>query len=116
MSRSYEMMFVLRPDLSEERMRETIDKYKQMLGDYGSTEIKVQVLGKRRLAYPIKRFQDGTFVLVTYQSQGEQVAPVEKAMGFSEEVIRYLTIKLSDRKDKSKVEEEKEAEPVAAEV
>lgn len=114
MSRSYEMMFILRPDLSEERVRETIDKYKQMLGDYGSTDISVQILGKRRLAYPIGKFQDGTYILVTYQSEGEQVAPVERSMRFSEEVIRYLTLKLSDRKEKVK-EEEPEAEPVAVE-
>ncbi|MGK7927010.1 MAG: 30S ribosomal protein S6 [Spirulina sp.] len=112
MSRNYEMMFVLRPDLSDERVRETIDKYKQMLGDYGSTEINIQILGKRRLAYPIKKFQDGTYVLVTYQAEGEQVAPVERSMRFSEEVIRYLTLKLGDRKDKVK---EEDPEPVAVE-
>lgn len=113
MSRSYEMMFILRPDLSEERTRETIDKYKQMLGDYGSTDISIQILGKRRLAYPIQKFQDGTYILMTYKSKGEQVAPVERSMRFSEEVIRYLTLKLSDRKEKVK-EEAPEPEAVAA--
>ncbi|MBP0021904.1 MAG: 30S ribosomal protein S6 [Cyanobacteria bacterium SBLK] len=112
MSRNYEMMFILRPDLSEERTRETIDKYKQMLGDYGSTDIDLQILGKRRLAYPIQKFQDGIYVLVNYQSQGEQVAPVERSMRFSEEVIRYLTLKLGDRKEKVK---EEAPDPVTAE-
>lgn len=97
-ARNYEMMYVLRPDLSEERVNAEIDRYNELLSNYGVTDIDVQVKGKRRLAYEIDRFQDGIYVLLNYKADGSQVAPIERAMRLSEEVIRYLTIRLKDDK------------------
>lgn len=96
MSNNYEMMYVLRPDMSEERVNAEIDKYNDFLRERGATDIQVQVRGKRRLAYEIQRFQDGIYVQLNYQADGTQVAPLERAMRLSEEVIRYLTLRLKD--------------------
>jgi small subunit ribosomal protein S6 len=106
MSQSYEMMYILRPDLSEEQVQAAIDKYKNFIAEQGAEDIQIQNRGKRRLAYPIKKHLDGIYIQMNYQADGKQVAPLERAMRLSEEVIRYLTIKL---KQQSSVTEPSEA-------
>ena len=94
MSESYEMMFILRPDLSEERVSQEIQKYQDLFTEYSAKNIQVRNLGKRRLAYPIEKYQDGIYIQLNFQGDGQQIAPVERVMRLSEEVIRYLTLKL----------------------
>ncbi len=94
MSYNYEMMYILRPDLSEEQVQQEISKYQTLLSDYKADDILIKNLGKRRLAYPIKKYTDGVYVQVNYSGDGKQVAPLERSMRLSDEVIRYLTLKL----------------------
>ena len=100
MPRTYEMMYVLRPDLSEEHINAATQKYNTILSDHGATEIELQSWGRRRLAYEIDRFQDGIYILVHYLGDGSQVAPLERAMRLSEDVIRYLTLRASETKSR----------------
>jgi small subunit ribosomal protein S6 len=97
-SNFYELMYILRPDLNEEQVNGAVDKYKQLLEANGASEITIQTKGKKRLAYPIKKNRDGYYVQVNYISAGKEVAVVERAMRLSEEVIRYLTIKMDPPK------------------
>ena len=108
----YEMMVILRPDLSEDQVNQEVSKYQDFLGQQGCQEITVKVWGKRRLAYTIDRFVDGIYVLFNYQGDGKQVAPLERAMRLSEEVIRFLTLKLPTPKPED--ESVAEAVPVEA--
>ncbi len=94
MSNHYEMMYILRPDLSEEKVREAVGKYQSFIAERGAENIQIQNRGKRRLAYPIKKFLDGIYIQMNYQGDGTQIAPLERAMRLGEEVIRYMTLKL----------------------
>ena len=97
MSNSYEMMYILRPDLSEEQVGESINKYKNYLSENGADNIEIQVRGKRRLAYLIDKYLDGIYVQMNYQADGTQIAPLERRRRLSEDVIRYLSLKLKKR-------------------
>lgn len=97
MSNNYEMMYILRPDLSEEQVGESIDKYKNYLSENGAENLDIQVRGKRRLAYPMGKYLDGIYIQMNYEADGTQNAPLERMMRLSEDVIRYLTIKLKKR-------------------
>jgi len=94
MTSNYELMYILRPDLADEQIQQEISKYLSLLNDYKAENISNKILGKRRLAYPIKKFNDGLYVQVNYSGDGKQIAPVERAMRLGDEVIRYLTTKL----------------------
>lgn len=94
--RSYEMMYILRPDLGEEKTHEEIAKYRDFLAERGATSIEVQNRGRRRLAYPIQKLQEGVYVQVNYIADGSQIAPLERAMRLSEDVIRFFTLKLEE--------------------
>ncbi|MGK7874233.1 MAG: 30S ribosomal protein S6 [Xenococcaceae cyanobacterium] len=111
MSQSYEMMYILRPDLSEDRVEKEINKYRDFLKEYEVEDIQIKNWGKRRLAYEIKKHLDGIYIQMNYKANGKQVLPLERAMRLSDEVIRYLTIKIKDEKPVSQ-----ESEPVEAEV
>lgn len=96
MSKPYEMMYILRPDLSEEQVSQATQKYTDFLTQHGATDINVKNLGKKKLAYTIKKQSDGIYIQMNYLADGKQVAPLERAMRLSDEVIRYLTVALKD--------------------
>lgn len=89
----YETMYILRPDLGDELVDQSIEKYQTILRDNGANLVETQHRGKRRLAYEIKKQREGIYIQMNYTGDGSQVAVVERAMRLSEEVIRYLTIK-----------------------
>jgi small subunit ribosomal protein S6 len=97
MSNNYEMMYILRPDLSEDQVGEAVNKYKDYLNENGAANLEIQVKGKRRLAYPVGKYLDGIYVQLNYQADGTQVAPLERMMRLSEDTIRYLTLKPKKR-------------------
>ena len=90
---TYEMMYILRPDLGEEQVDQAIAKYENLLREQGAEDIEIQHRGRRRLAYEIQRQREGIYVQMNYQAPGSHVAVLERAMRLSEEVIRYLTLK-----------------------
>ncbi|GAX34630.1 30S ribosomal protein S6 [Nodularia sp. NIES-3585] len=93
MSIVYETLYILRPDIGEEQVEQAIAKYQNLLTEQGAENMKIQNRGKRRLAYEINKHRDGIYVQMDYTGPGTAIAPMERAMRLSEEVIRYLTIK-----------------------
>ncbi len=93
MLENYEMMYILRSDLGEEQVDQAIAKYQNILTEQGAEEIEIQHRGKRRLAYEIQRQREGVYIQMNYKAPGSHVAPLERAMRLSEDVIRYLTLK-----------------------
>jgi small subunit ribosomal protein S6 len=93
MSHVYETMYILRPDLGDEAVDQTIEKYQTILKENGAEILETQHRGKRRLAYEIDRHREGVYIQMNFQADGSQIAAMERAMRLSTEVIRYLTIK-----------------------
>lgn len=97
-------MYILRPDLSEEQVEQITTKYQNLLREQGSDNIEIQNRGKRRLSYEIGKHRDGIYIQMNYTGSGSAVAPLERAMRLSEEVIRYLTIKQEIKQPKPEKE------------
>jgi len=95
---TYELMYILRPDLGEEQVDQAIAKYENLLREQGGEQIEIQHRGKRRLAYEINRQREGIYIQMNYKAPAAHVAIVERAMRLGEDVIRYLTLKLEERK------------------
>ncbi|MGK7932974.1 MAG: 30S ribosomal protein S6 [Microcystaceae cyanobacterium] len=105
MLRPYEMLYILRPDMIEEQVKQHVTRYNEFLAKYDVKKLTTKIWGKRRLAYPIQKFQDGIYVQLNYEADGTQVAPLEREMRLSEEVIRFLTVRLEEKKpEKAKTE------------
>lgn len=87
--RKYEVMYIIRPDIEQEAVQAAVDKFQGIISNGGEIT-KHDVQGKRRLAYEIKKFRDGFYVLVNFTAEPAVVTELERIMKISDEVIRYL--------------------------
>lgn len=104
MKTQYETMYILRPDIGDEAVDGAISRYQDMLTESGAEDLETQHRGKRRLAYEINRYREGIYIQMNYQAPGTAIAPMERAMRLSEEVIRYLTIRFEEPSEESERE------------
>ena len=101
---SYETLFAVSGNLAEEDAKSVIEKFVTLINENGS-DVDVNEWGKRRLAYPINYITEGYYVLVNFKSEPTFPLELERVLGITEGVIRYMTL--------AKVE--KEAPAAAAE-
>src|SRR5262245_54787756 len=88
--RRYELMLVLRPDAPDERASAVIDRTTRYVVAEGGQIVKVAPWGRRRLAYPIDRYREGSYHIVVFEAPAEAVAELERSLQITEEVLRYL--------------------------
>ncbi len=91
--RAYEAMYIIRPDFDEEKLQAAIEKYSSLIQNNGGELVKVDLWGKRRLAYEIKKLREGYYVLVKFNGSAETPAELERNFKISDDVIRYLIVK-----------------------
>ncbi len=89
--RKYEVMYILRPDVEQEILDATVAKFQGIISNGGEI-VNHDLMGKRRLAYEIKKFREGIYVLVNFNAPAEVVNELERLMKISDEVIRYLIV------------------------
>jgi len=92
MSNNYETMFIIRPDITEDQVSQEVKKYQDFLKERNVEDLTIRNQGKKRLAYNIGKHQDGIYVQMNYQVDGEVIAPMQRQMRISENVIRFLTL------------------------
>jgi len=94
--RDYELVFIISPEAEEEKMGAAIDNVTQFITGKGGTISEVEQWGKRKLAYAIKHFTEGNYVLARFKMKPELTKELEASLQISEEVLRYLLVKLED--------------------
>jgi small subunit ribosomal protein S6 len=93
--KKYELVFVADPRLSEEEVVALTDEYKGMLTAGGGNVTKQESWGKKRLAYPIQKLNEGYYVLYNVElSDGNPFVEIERRMQQNDKVLRYLTVRL----------------------
>ncbi|EPY09918.1 MULTISPECIES: 30S ribosomal protein S6 [Paenibacillus] len=90
--RKYELMYIIRPDVEQEAVQTTVDKFQGVISNGGGEITKHDVMGKRRLAYEIKKFRDGVYVLVNFTAEPAVVAELDRQLKISDEIIRHLVV------------------------
>ncbi len=94
--RIYELMFILRPDMPEEDQDKLISNLESQVQAAGGTVKSVERMGKRRLAYLVRNFQDGIYVLLTLEGEGGMVKEIERRLRVNEPVIKFLTVRVDE--------------------
>src|SRR6516164_6547745 len=94
--RTYELMFILRPDMTEEDQDKLISTLENQVRTAGGTVKSVERMGKRRLAYLVRNFQDGIYVLFTLEGEGGMVKEIERRLRVNEPVIKFLTVRVDE--------------------
>lgn len=101
---SYETLFVVNPQLSEEDTKKVIDKFTGLIGEEGSVT-EVAEWGKRRLAYPINDLTEGYYVLVNFEASATLPAELERRFRIDENILRSIVIRHEEEKAAEKAAE-----------
>lgn len=91
--RRYELMLVLRPDAPDERISAIIDRATRQIATDGGQIVKVAPWGRRRLAYPIERYREGSYHIVVFEAPAGTIAEIERSLLITEEVLRHLVVR-----------------------
>lgn len=97
MMRNYEILYVLRPDLTEEVVQANREKFNTLITNNGGEIVKVDEMGKRRLAYEIQDFKEGIYTVVYFQGTNDTVNELDRVIKITEDVIRYLIVKEEEK-------------------
>jgi small subunit ribosomal protein S6 len=94
--RDYELYFIVYPEADEEELTAIIDEVTQTITDHGGRVTEVNSKGKRKLAYPIRKFKEGYDVIMQTRLESESMRELERGLKLSESVIRYLLVRIDE--------------------
>ncbi len=94
--RMYETIFISPPSLTEDGLEKVIAEVQETLASKGGEVVRIERWGRKRLAYPIAKQFEGWYVLMHVKGPGDAVQEAERRMRISENVMKYLTVRLDD--------------------
>ncbi len=94
--RIYEVLFIIAPNTEEGDINALISQISDVAVNQGATVAKVDRMGRRKLAYPIKKFYEGHYVVLTLEGTGAEIAEIERRMRVIDAIIRYLTVRIDE--------------------
>ena len=93
----YESMYILKPDMEEEKKDALVKRFSDIVTNNGGTVEKIDEWGKKRLAYPIQYINDGYYVLMNFEAQPTLPAELERNYKISDDVLRFMVINLDEK-------------------
>jgi small subunit ribosomal protein S6 len=94
--RVYEVMFIVRPDVADEDLDKLISTLEGHATHAGAKIKNTERMGKRRLAYVVRGFADGNYILMTLEADGAAIHEVERRLRVSEPVIKFITVRVDE--------------------
>jgi small subunit ribosomal protein S6 len=96
MERKYEVMFILRPDITAEDADKVIANLESTITKGNGKLVSSEKLGNRKLAYSVRKFNDGNYNLLTVEADGSLVAELERRLRVTEPVIKFITVRMDE--------------------
>jgi small subunit ribosomal protein S6 len=96
MNRTYEIMFIVRPDVEEADLDKLIEGFSANIVTGGGEVKSVEKMGRRRLAYTVRKFNDGFYVLLNVALPGSQISEIERRLRVTEPVIKFITVRMDE--------------------
>jgi small subunit ribosomal protein S6 len=94
--RTYEVAVIVNPQTTEEDLKKITDQVEHIVADKGGKVAKIQNEGRRKLAYPIEKFEEGIYNYIFIEGSGAEIAEVERRLRVNDAVIRYLTVRTDE--------------------
>ena len=94
--RDYELVAIISPEVDEEGMSKIMDRVTESINSRGGVVEETKKWGKRRLAYPIKKFMEADYFLTRFKLMPKSVKELEGEISASDDILRYLVVKLGD--------------------
>ena len=118
MQRQYETVFITTPVLSEEQMKETVEKFKKILQQNGGEIVSEENWGLRKLAYPIQKKSTGFYNLLEFKAESQIIDTLEIEFKRDERILRFLTVHMdkyaieyAGRRRQENISKSKKTEP-----
>jgi small subunit ribosomal protein S6 len=92
----YELVAIISPEADEDEVSKIVDRVTQSINSRGGAVEEVKNWGKRRLAYPVKKFMEADYVLARFKLMPKSVRELESDIGTSGDILRYLVVKVGD--------------------
>jgi small subunit ribosomal protein S6 len=109
MNRTYEIMFIVRPDVEEADLDKLIEGFQKNVTDGGGEVRSTEKMGRRRLAYTVRKFNDGFYVLLTIIAAGSLITEIERRLRVSEPVIKFITVRIDEEEKRvAKIKQHRE--------
>ncbi len=109
MNRTYEIMFIVRPDAEEADLDKLIEGFQKNVTDGGGEVRSTEKMGRRRLAYTVRKFNDGFYVLLTVVAPGALITEIERRLRVSEPVIKFITVRIDEEEKRlAKIKQHRE--------
>lgn len=96
MNRTYELMFIVRPDMADEDLEKLISNLESTVTSASGSIKSVDRMGKRRLAYMVRKFREGVYILMTIEGEGAVVHELERRLRVTEPVIKFMTVRIDE--------------------
>ena len=96
MDRLYEVMFIVRPAVVAEELDKLVAGFEGTVTTGGGIIKNSEKLGRRKLAYTVRKFNDGNYVLLTIEANGAVVAELERRLRVTEPVIKFITVRMDE--------------------
>ena len=96
MERFYEVMFIVRPDVEDADLDKLIAGFEHTVTSGGGKVRSTEKWGRRKLAYTVRKFNDGSYVLMTIDADGNLVHELERRLRVSEPVIKFITVRMDE--------------------
>ncbi|HWY03371.1 MAG TPA: 30S ribosomal protein S6 [Candidatus Acidoferrum sp.] len=96
MNRTYELMFIVRPDMTDEDLEKLISTLETTVTSASGSIKSVDRMGKRRLAYMVRKFREGLYILMTIEGAGSVVHELERRLRVTEQVIKFITVRIDE--------------------
>ena len=110
MSRTYEVMYIVRPDVEEADLDKLIEGFEKNVTDGGGEIKSTEKMGRRRLAYTVRKFNGGFYVLMTVVAAGSLMAEIERRLRVSEQVIKFITVRTDEEEKRvAKIKKHRDA-------
>lgn len=106
----YETIYIVNPNLDADSIKEVITKFSEQIKKLKGYIVKVNEWGKRRLAYEVKRFDKGYYVMLDFCGLPGVVKELERGLKLDDRVLKYLTVKVGDDVDPKDLIDEGQAE------
>ena len=98
-NRSYEIMFIVRPDVEEAEIDKIVETFTGYITQGGGAVKQTEKMGRRRLAYTVRKFNDGFYILLIVDAPASLIHEIERRLRVSEQVIKFITVR-TDEEDK----------------
>ena len=92
----YELVMIVSPEIADEAVPATVERVQQFIAEQGGEVKEVNPWGRRRLAYPIERHREGSYVVAQLSLDPQQLGALEENLKLSDDVIRHLVVKLEE--------------------